>query len=698
MSQKTKHRRSFSLAAMAVAFTVLASTLPRADEGMWTYDHPPLQLLQKEYGFTPTQAWLDHLRLASVNIGGGSGSFVSPDGLILTNHHVARGYLQELSTPEHNYVRNGFYAKTQADELRAPGAMVRVLRSMEDVTREVESAVKAGDTAVQAQKARDAAVARIEKTCEEKTGLRGEVVALYGGARYTLYRYKEYTDVRVVMAPEEKAAYFGGDSDNFFYPRYDLDFSFLRAYENGKPASTPDYLKLDPTGVTDGMLVFVSGNPGRTDRMDTLAQLMYFRNVSYPIMLEGLAGMDKALTAYSKEGPSQAQEAQSILFYIHNSIKALTGEFDGLKDPDLMAEKASQEKALREAVAKNPDLKHYEEAWRQVEQAVAWERAHVNEITYESRVPDAFGLTGTALSILRYSEEVKKPDGERLDGFHDAQIPGLMRRLKAPRPYYKGLDEAMLAHDLTVIAAKLGSADPYVTALLAGQTPEQRAKQVIGGSKLDDAAFRVSLLKDDGAGVKGSTDPLLAFVRALDPTLRRVHQALKDNVEAVVQPALAQIAKAQFAVYGDKVYPDATGTLRLAFGKVEGYPFDTTQVPYKTTFYGLYNRAYAFDNTGDFQLSKMEEARLGQLDLKTPLDFVCAADITGGNSGSPIVDKDGKLVGLVFDGNPQSNPNTFVYSEKVARCVAVDSPAILEALNKLYDASRVVQELAAAGK
>ncbi len=690
--------RTLSVLALAAASVLGLSTAIRADEGMWTYEHPPVQLIQKRFGFTPTQAWLDHLRLSSTGIGGGSGSFVSPDGLILTNHHVARMYLQQLSTPQHNYVENGFYAKTLADEMKVPGAMIEVLVSMQEVTPEVDAAVKPGATPAQAQQARDAEMARIEKECLAKTGLHGKVVPLYGGARYMLYRYKEYTDVRVVMAPEEMAAYFGGDADNFYYPRYDIDFSFLRVYENGKPAHTPDYLQFDPAGVTDGMPIFVSGHPGRTDRLDTLAQLAYFRDDSYPAMLSQLAGLDAALTAYGKKGPEQAQEAQSMLFFIHNAIKAITGEYDGLKDPALMAEKASQEKALRAAVEKDPKLRHYADAWKQIENAVAWERAHFKEITYEGQVFDGYGLTGTAMNILRYAEEVKKPDGERLDGYHDSQIPGLLRRLEAPRPYYKGMSQAVVAYELTTLRDQLGPGDPFVKSLLQGKTPEQRAAEAVQGTRLGDAAYRASLLKNDGAAVKSCKDPLIAFVRLMDPTLRRVHKAVKDNVEAVVQPALTEIAKAQFAVYGDKVYPDATGTLRLAFGTVKGYSFDTSEVPYKTTFYGLYDRAYSFDNKGDFQLSKMEEAKRDQLDLKTPMDFVCTADITGGNSGSPIVDKEGKLVGLVFDGNPQSNPNTFVYSEKVARCVAVDTPAIMEALTKLYGADRVVQELTAAAK
>jgi len=698
MTHQRNVLRSLAALAVAAACAFGLSTASRADEGMWTYSHPPTKLIQKRYGFTPSQAWLDHLRLSSVRIGGGSGSFVSPEGLILTNHHVARMYLQQLSTPEHNYVDDGFYAKTEAQELRVPGAMIEVLTSMKDVTGDVDSAVKTGDTAAQAQQAREAKIAELEKACREGTGLRGDVVKLYGGARYMLYRYKEYTDVRIVMAPEEKAAYFGGDADNFYYPRYDLDFSFLRVYENGKPAHTPEYLKLDPAGVTDGMPIFVSGHPGRTDRLDTLAQLEFLRDVSYPALLDRLKGMDSVLTAYSHKGAREAQEAQSYIFFVHNSIKALTGEYEGLRDPALTAEKARQEKNLRAAVAGNPKLAHYENAWKQIEKSVAWERDHFKEITYEGRAPGAYGLSGVALRILRYSEEVNKPDGQRLNGYHDAQIPGFMRRLKAARPYYKGMDAALLAHDLTVLRDKLGAGNAFVKALLDGKTPARRAEEVMGGTRLDDASYRASLLVNKGSAVKSCKDPLIAFVRLMDPTLRRVDRAVKDHVEAVVQPALTQIANAQFAVYGDDVYPDATGTLRLAFGVVKGYAFDTSEVPYKTTFYGLYNRAYSFDNKGDFQLSKMEELRRDQLDLKTPMDFVCTGDITGGNSGSPIVDREGKLVGLVFDGNPQSNPNTFVYSEKVARCVAVDTPAILQALNKLYGASRVAGELTAAAR
>ena len=689
------HGRSwpFLVAALGALCSLALSPATRAAEGMWTYDHPPLPLLQKEFGFTPTQAWLDHLRLASVGIGGASASFVSPDGLILTNHHVARIYLQQISTPGHNYVRDGFYAKRRSQELRLPGAVARVLMSIEDVTPLVQAAAKSGVTPALAQKAREAAIAGLERQCREKTGLRGEVVALFGGARYVLYRYKEYTDLRAVMAPEEKAAYFGRDSDNFGYPRYDLDFAFLRAYQNGRPARTPDYLRIAAAGVREGMPVFVSGNPARTHRLATLAQLTYFRDLSYPAAAEDLAGLDQIVTAYSKTGPRQAEEAQSALFYLHNRLKVIRGELQGLEDPELMAEKARAENALREAIAKRPDLTRYEKAWQQVARAVQWQRAHFDQITYEGRVPDAIGLTGTALDILRYAEEVRRPDSDRLPGYHESQIPGLLRNLEAPSSYSRTLDEALLAHALTVLRDRVGAADPYVKALLSGESPKRRARELVRGTRLYDEAFRVSLLRNDGAAVRTCEDPLLAFARLLDPALRNIDAALGDNVEAVVQPALDDIARAQFALGGDALYPDATGTLRLAFGRVEGYSSDTTEVPFQTTFYGLYDRAYSFDDEGDFQLSETEQARRGQLALKTPLDFVCTADITGGNSGSPVVDEEGKLVGLVFDGNAPNIPNSFLHEQGSARCVAVDAPAIFEALTRLYDARRVVQEL-----
>ncbi len=695
---KYRHAVSRGTLFLLLAFIsgLLTLVVPsfHADEGMWTFNHPPVKLIQERYGFKPGSAWLDHLRLSCVRIGGASGSFVSPNGLILTNHHVARMYLQELSTAKHNYVKTGFYAKNPARELKVPGAVIQVLISMQNVTKEVTASVSARLTPAKARKARDAVIAKIENVCRKKTGLTGEVVALYGGARYVLYRYKQYTDVRIVMAPEQRAAYFGGDTDNFCYPRYDLDFSFLRVYEHNRPAHTPDFLRTNRAGIHDNMPIFVSGNPASTDRIETLGQLKYARDATLPYLIGRLKDVRDMLQRYAARGPAETRESQSILFYVNNSIKALTGEYNGLLNPALIKEKKAREEKLHSSIAARPSLRHYAQAWKEIDRSLAWNRSHAGELNYESMLPGySWGLAGTALSIARYAEEVKKPDAQRLEGYHEAQIPNLLRRLEAPRPYYKELETVWLAHDLALLKKHLGADDPYVRTLLAGKTPEARAKEVMDATRLNNAAFRKKLLANRGALAAVSQDSLLRFVRAADPTLRRVLKARRKNITAVREQALTKIAKARFAVYGNDIYPDATDTLRLSFGVVKGYPFDTSEVPCKTTFYGLYNRAYSFDNKGNFQLSKRELQRKDDLDLSVPLDFVCTADITGGNSGSPVVDGKGELVGLVFDGNPQSNSNTFVYSEVQARCVAVDVTAIIQALDKLYDAGPLAREM-----
>lgn len=684
------------LAVCALAGAFLWTPAARADEGMWTYDKVPTKLIQERYGFTPTQAWLDHLRLSSVNVYA-SASFVSPDGLILTNHHVALGSVQRLSTPEHNYVRDGFYAKTLAEELPIPGMTIHVLTSIEDVTARVEGAVKKGATAAGAGDQREAQIALIEAECFKATGQRGHVVKLYGGAKYDLYRYKEYTDVRLVFAPELQAAFFGGDYDNFTYPRYDLDMAFLRAYENGKPAKVQAFLRVNPQGARDGELVFVSGHPGRTDRLNTLAMLEYDRDVVFPSTLDTLKKTRDLLNVYSKRGPEQARRARTYLYFLENSIKSREGELRGLQDLRLMEKKAAQEQALRAAVARDPKLAGYAGAWADLQQATAWAKAHEKERQFILN----FGgrnLLGTALKLVRYPSEIAKPDADRLEGYHDAELPETLRSLQAHSPFYADLDEVTLAFEFERIAAGLGPDHPFTKALLQGSSPQESVKKLLAGTKLGDATFRGELLKEKGKAIAASTDPMLDLARRVDPTVREVRKAFKDNVESVEDESLATVAKAQFAVYGTDSYPDATGTLRLAFGKMAGYPFATTLVPPFTTFYGLYDRAYSFGNTGDFKLTPKEEAARGALDLTVPLNNVSTADITGGNSGSPLVDKEGRLVGLVFDGNMESHPNTFVYDEAEARCVAVDVRGLLQALSKIYGAQPLVDEMLAAAK
>ena len=697
--QRGRHLAVPALVLVVTMFLV-PSLSPYADEGMWTYDHVPYKLLKERYSFVPTQEWLDHLRLSSVNIHA-SASFVTPDGLIVTNHHVALGFVQRLSTPEHNYVRDGFYAKTRAEEIPIPGASIRVLQSIQDVTAKVDAAVKAGSTAAQAAEQRVKVITAIEADCVKATGLEGDVIALFGGARYALYRYKRYHDVRLVFVPELQAAFFGGDYDNFTFPRHDLDMAFLRAYENGQPAKTSNYLKVNPAGAKDGDLVFVSGHPGQTDRQLTLSALEYLRDVSFPERIARTRYAIEILSAYGARGPEQARRARTNLYFLENSRKAREGELRGLRDAELMARKAAQEKALRDAVEKDPELKRlYGGAWDEMSAAYGWARAHQKEILDESEMPGGgYGrLSGTALVMLRYAAEVKKPDAERLHGYHEAEIADTLMRIQSPQPYHKDLEEMVTVDALHVLLKDLGPDDPYVKTILQGRSPEDMAKEIIGATRLDDVAFRKELLKNKGEAVLLCHDPLIELARRADPTLRAAEKAVRDNLTAVQEEALTQIAKAGFAVYGQDAYPDATGTLRLAFGTVAGYPFATTLVPPFTTFYGLYDRAYSFGDQGDFKLTPSEEKGRDKLDLSTKLDLACTADITGGNSGSPLVDRDGRLVGLVFDGNMESHPNAYVYDETEARCVAVDIRGILEALKKLYGADALVEELLAASK
>lgn len=689
-----KHRKSWALGwtlATALAFA-LASP---ADEGMWPFDEVPTNLLRERYGFAPSQEFLDHIRLSSVQIHA-SASFVSADGLILTNHHVALGAIQRLSSPEHNYVRDGFFAATLGDEIPIPGMAIQVLDSMEDVTDRVHGAIHPGAYPSEAQAQQLAAMALIEDEASKKTGLKCQVVTLYGGSKHVLYRYREYSDVRLAFAPELQAAAFGGDFDNFTYPRYDLDIAFLRAYESGRPARVPHFLSVRSSGAKDGDLVFVSGHPGSTDRLQTYAMLERLRDLVLPERLARMKARRELLEAYSKRGPEQARRARTALYFVENGIKSAEGEYGGLLDARLMGKKKAAEFALRAAVTEEPLLDGAKDSWVEIEAAMDWARAHEKERAYRMELGKR-GLLGKALDILRYAEEAAKPDSERLDAYHEADLPELLRDLQAPSPFYKDMEEATLTQDLQRILDGLGPADPFARALLGGQSPADAARRAVQGTKLDDASFRKALLKDQGRAVARCKDPLVEMARAADPFLRETQKLFRDRVDAVEDKALTQIAQAAFTIYGSDTYPDATGTLRLAFGRVAGYPFATTLVPPFTTYYGLFDRAASFGNKGDFALPPRVESAREKLSLATPLNFVCTADITGGNSGSPVVDREGRLVGLVFDGNMESHPNTYVYDESQARCVAVDIRGILEALRNIYGAGRLADEMVSGG-
>ncbi len=666
-----------------------------ADEGMWTFDNPPLAQLRERYGFTPTQDWLDHIRLASVRFSdGGSGAFVSPNGLVLTNHHVALMQLQKMSTPEKDYVRDGFYARTPREELKCPDLALDVLVQMEDVTARVNAVVRSGMSEREAFEAQRAEIARIERESREATGLHSEVVALYHGAEYWLYRYKRYTDVRLVFAPEQQIAFFGGDPDNFTYPRYCLDFALFRVYENGRPIRSAHYLRWNSRGASEGELVFVSGHPGRTSRWLTVAQLETLRDVVYPRTIKTLQHRLRALRQYAAQGPEPARQAAELIFSLENAVKAYVGEWNGLRDPALMAKKQREEEALRARLASRPEWQaEYGSAWAEIAAAEARYREQAVPLLYRSVRRSFSDLIEHALTLVRYATEVKKPDAERLDGFHDAQLEAVRFRVLSPAPIYPGLEEVLIAASLQESLEELGPNDPFIEAALGGRSPEVVARELVRGTRLTDVAVRQALLNGGEEAIAASPDPLIQWARRVDPILRQMQRWFEENVASVRQAAGAKIGRARFAVFGKSVYPDATFTLRLAYGTVRGYPMNGTQVPPKTTFYGLFDRAHGFDRKPPYHLPARVWERRHRLDLSTPLNFVSTCDITGGNSGSPVINRQGELVGVIFDGNIESLVGNFVYIEETNRAVAVHSAAILEALRKLYDAAPLADEL-----
>ncbi|HKE25102.1 MAG TPA: S46 family peptidase [Bryobacteraceae bacterium] len=662
-----------------------------ADEGMWTFDNTPLKQLKQRYGFVPTEEWLRHVRMSSVRLNdGGSGSFVSPYGLVLTNHHVARGQLQKNSTPEHNYIRDGFYAATEAEEMKSPDLEVNVLVSMENVTGRVAEALKGAKSREAEFAARRAAIAAIEKESTEKTGLRSDVVTLYQGGEYWLYRYKKYTDVRLVFAPEEQAAFFGGDPDNFTYPRYCLDMAIFRVYENGKPIDSKDYLKWNAKGAADGELVFTSGHPGSTARLDTMAQLEYQRDANDPLTIKLLHARIDTLEKYSAQGAEQARQAGSQIFNLQNSLKAYEGMYRGLMDKNIMAKKDKDEAEFRARIMANPEWEAaYGKAWTDLAEAQKKMAGRVKDQFYRGLDSQ---LATIAMNIVQYVAEVKKPDGDRLPGYHDAQLDSLKFRLFSPAPIYPAMEIARITGALEADIAGGGPDTPFLKTVLKGRTPAQAATELVNGTKLADPAVRRKLVEGGEAAVAASTDPMIVLARELDPMRREMIQWTQDNIQSVEQRAGEELGKARFAVYGKSTYPDATFTLRLSYGQVMGYPMNGTLAPPKTTYYGLYDRAYSFDQKPPFNLpARFADPR--KLNLETPLNFVTTNDVVGGNSGSPVINRNAELVGLVFDGNIESLVGDFIYDVETNRTVCVHTAGMTEALGKVYGAGILLREL-----
>src|SRR6266849_4336059 len=626
--------RSMILAALCA----LCVPLTQADEGMWLFNNPPAKLLQEKYHFQPTAAWLEHVQKALVRFNsGGSGSFVSPDGLVMTNHHVGADCLQKISTEEKDYVSTGFAAKSNAEEPKCVDLELNVLMSIEDVTARVSGAVKPGMDSAASEKARRAETNNIEKESRDKTGLRSDVIPLYNGGQYHLYRYKRYIDVRLVFAPQKAVAFFGGDPDNFEYPRYDLDICFFRVYEGDKPVHVDQYLKWSEAGAAEGDLIFVSGNPGRTERLDTVAHLEYQRDYAVPGTLNLLRRREVLLKNYSDRSSENARRAEDELFSIQNSRKAFLGMLAGLQDPAILNKKRDAERTFRAAVNEDPKLKQaYGDAWDQVAASLKTLikiRDEYNLIGIGPRRAQAFNsdLFDIAIHLVRLAEETAKPNAERLREYSEAGLDSLKLELFSDAPIYEDLETVKLADSLGMMVEIMGAENDLVKSVLAGKSPRERAAELVRGTKLADVAVRKRLADGGLKAIKDSTDPMIQLAKLIDPASRRVRQSFEQQVDEPQRQAYGKIANARFAAYGSSIYPDATFTLRLAFGEVKGYTEAGHKIPWATTLGGTYEHAAAHGNKEPFELPKIWNERKAQLNLSTPFNFVSTVDITGGN-------------------------------------------------------------------
>jgi len=674
---------------MVCALGVASATLDTAgaDEGVWTFDSPPAKALQSGYGFTPSAEWLDALRLSAVRLGGGSGSFVSANGLVLSNHHVAMGCLQALSTAADDIVRNGFYARTRAEERPCPGLDLRRLESTEDVTGKVRAAVKSTDDGV-ATAERNAAIAALENECREKTGLRCEMVTLFRGAAYHLYRYRIWNDIRLVFAPEARLGDFGGDPDNFVFPRFDLDFSLLRVYENGEAIKPTHFLKWAKSGVKDGDLVFAAGHPGSTDRLATVAQLAYDRDIRYPLMLASANRARKVLQEYSARSPESARRAADILVSTENWLKATTGAYKSLREPELMAAKTDEEARLRKSYV---PVAGQTDPWVKIEMATG-KRAR----DAKSRWAVGYGfqtLFGVGGQIVELANETVLAAADRLPEYRASRVPLIVHWHSADRPYYKDLEIARLAGIWQEAIDLLGKDDPFVVRVLGNKTPLAAATQAVEGSQLDQVAERRKLIDGGQAAVMASTDPLIVLAREVYPLRRQLEKRHEVEVETPTLQGGDELEKIRYGLYGTDAYPDATFSLRLSFGKASGYDADGMLMPFQTNFAGLYARSFAFAGRPPFDLPARWLEKQRDLDLATPLNFVSTLDLIGGNSGSPVVDRNGDLVGLIFDLNLEGLGGRYAYTDRKARAIAVDGRAIVEALTKVYGAIPLAAEL-----
>jgi hypothetical protein len=680
---------------------------------MWLFTAPPSGRLQRDHAMELAADWLLHLQRSAVRFNsGGSGAFVSAEGLVLTNHHVGADSLQKLGDETHNYLRDGYAAATRGDELKCPDLELNVLVSIEDVTHRVQQAVTPEMPPDRAFAARRAAMAAIERESLAATGLRSDVVTLYQGGAYHLYRAKKYTDVRLVFAPEQGIAFFGGDADNFEFPRFNLDVCFFRAYEDGTPARVPHHLAFATTPVAAGDLVFVSGHPGTTNRGRTIVELLSMRDRQIPFELQGLYRLESLAGAYSQKGPEERRQAMADLFGAANGRKARQGVLAGLLDPRVFAARRAAEDATRSWIEEHRDGRPspYD---RIADAQASLDRIAVRHRLLEGAAAFNSPFFSNARLLLRAAEEAAKPSGERLREYRDSNRESLELQLFSPKPLHDAYETAKLADSLTLMAVTLGADDELVTRVLAGKSPRDRAAELVRGTTLGRRQgpapagqapprdTRREVYAGGAAAVAAADDAMLAIARLVDAESRAL-RGVAEAAQEIKQQAHAEITRARFAREGAAMYPDATFTLRLAYGTVRGHDAaDGTPVGPFTTFAGLFARAAAKRDAPPFEPPPRWQALRTELEadpvfMATPFNFASTVDIIGGNSGSPVVNRAGDLVGVIFDGNSESLVLDIAYDDVRARAVAVDAAGLLAALRKVYRADALVGELVAA--
>lgn len=666
-----------------VFVVLLFSITGICDEGMWLLNNLPEKYLKEKYNFEVTDQWLELVQKAAVRFPHGTGAFCSSEGLVATNYHIASRYLQELSTKEHNYYRDGFLARSRDKELKCPGLKLISLESIKDVTDKVNVAVKPDMNPEEAFKARRAVIAAIEKESQEKTGFLSWVIMFYQGGQYHLYRYREYTDIRLVFAPENAVGLFGGDPDNFEYPRYNLDIALFRAYENEKPAKIKHFFRWSEAGAMEDELVFVVGNPGSTNRLDTVAKLKFWRDQAIPFVLNFLRRLEILYQQFGNKSEEQKRIAKDELFGVQNARKLYYGVIKGLQDPDLMAKKVKAEVDLRSQVANDP--------WDNIEQAQnpdIYKRFKL----IEGWIPYCSDLLTIARGLVRLAEETQKPNEDRLPEYRETNLKHLRDQLFSPAPISLEFERVRLADWLSVLAEFSGCDDAFVKKILAGKSPSERASELISGTKLANVDVRKEIADGGLKVIKESTDSLIQFALLIDPVARWWRKRY-DETQEIERQNYAKIAKAIFALKGADVYPDATFTLRLAFGVVKGYIENNKNISYQTTLAGLFEHAANHGNKEPWNLPREWFKKKKKLNPKAQLNFVATLDITGGNSGSSVLNRKGEVVGLAFDSNIHGLANDYVYTEKQARAIMVSSQAILEALRKIYKAGFLADEI-----